>query len=163
VLVLDEPTNDLDMETLDLLEELLANYEGTLLLVSHDRSFLNHVVTSTLVFEGNGRIGKYAGGYDDWLSQRQEVSGPGQKGIAAKQEKPKSTRKLTNKEREELKNLPRRIEQLEAELQELQQAMADPAFYQQDKGQIAAATARAESIPRELEKNFERWEELDGL
>ena len=163
VLVLDEPTNDLDMETLELLEEQLMNYEGTLLLVSHDRSFLNHVVTSTLVFEGNGRIGEYAGGYDDWLSQRQEASGPGQKGIPAKPEKQKSTRKLSNKEREELKTLPKRIEQLEAELEELQQAMADPAFYQQGRDEITAATARAETIPHELEHCFERWEELEGL
>ena len=163
VLVLDEPTNDLDMETLDLLEELLANYEGTLLLVSHDRSFLNNVVTSTLVFERNGRISEYAGGYDDWLSQRQEALGTGQKGIPAKQEKQKGTRKLSNKEREELKNLPRRIEQLEAEQAALHETMADPSFYQQDKNQITAATARAEAIPHELEHCFERWEELEGL
>jgi ATP-binding cassette subfamily F protein uup len=163
VLVLDEPTNDLDMETLELLEELLMNYEGTLLLVSHDRSFLNNVVTSTLVFEGNGRISEYAGGYDDWLSQRQEALGTGQKGIPAKQEKQKSTRKRTNKEREELENLPRRIEQLEAEQAALHETMADPAFYQQDKDQITAATERAETIPHELEHCFERWEELEGL
>ena len=163
LLVLDEPTNDLDMETLELLEEQLMNYEGTLLLVSHDRSFLNNVVTGTLVFEGNGRIGEYAGGYDDWLSQRKTESDAGPKEIAAKPEKQKSTRKLSNKERDELKNLPRRIEQLEAELEELQQAMADPAFYQQSKDDIAAATARAETIPHELELCFERWEELEGL
>ena len=163
VLVLDEPTNDLDMETLELLEELLANYEGTLLLVSHDRSFLNNVVTSTLVFEGNGRISEYAGGYDDWLSQRQEALGTGQKGIPAKAEKQKGTRKLSNKEREELKNLPKRIEQLEAEQAALHETMADPAFYQQDKEKITAATTRAEAIPHELEHCFERWEELEGL
>ncbi len=163
VLVLDEPTNDLDMETLELLEEQLMNYEGTLLLVSHDRSFLNNVVTSTLVFEGNGRIGEYAGGYDDWLSQRQEAPGARPEGAVPKPEKRQTTRKLTNKEREELKHLPHRIEQLEAELDELQQTMADPAFYQQNKGEIASATARAENIPHELEKCFERWEELEGL
>ncbi|VGO14963.1 ABC transporter ATP-binding protein uup [Pontiella desulfatans] len=162
VLVLDEPTNDLDVETLELLEELLANYEGTLLLVSHDRSFLNNVVTSTMVFEGNGKIGEYAGGYDDWLSQRSQV----EKSQAESQkpsEKKKATRKLSNKEREELKNLPKRIEELEAELEELQQAMTDPAFYQKPKEEIAAATERAEAIPHELEKSFERWEELEGL
>ncbi len=163
VLVLDEPTNDLDMETLDLLEELLANYEGTLLLVSHDRSFLNHVVTSTLVFEGNGQIGEYAGGYDDWLLQRQAAPGTQQVEETPKPAKQKSTRKPTNKEREELKNLPHRIEQLEAELEDLQQAMTDPAFYQQNKDEIASATARAEAIPHELEKCYERWEELEGL
>jgi len=163
VLVLDEPTNDLDMETLELLEEQLMNYEGTLLLVSHDRSFLNNVVTSTLVFEGGGKIGEYAGGYDDWLSQRQEAPGTRKEVAAPRQEKRQVTRKLTNKEREELKSLPHRIEQLEAELESLQQSMADPAFYQQSKDAIAAATARAEAIPRELENCFERWEELERL
>ncbi|MBN2686280.1 MAG: ATP-binding cassette domain-containing protein [Pontiellaceae bacterium] len=164
MLVLDEPTNDLDMETLELLEERLMNYEGTLLLVSHDRSFINQVVTSTLVFEGDGRIGEYAGGYDDWLQQsaNQKTDVEEQKAAPA-QEKKKTTRKLTNKEREELKNLPKKIEQLEEELESLQQAMTDPSFYQQDKEKIATATARAEIIPQELEKSFERWEELEGL
>ena len=162
VLVLDEPTNDLDVETLELLEELLANYEGTLLLVSHDRAFLNNVVTSTLVFEGEGKIGEYAGGYDDWLSQRSQVEN--QRVESQKPaEKKKATRKLSNKEREELKNLPKRIEELEAELEELQTSMTDPAFYQRPKDKITAATERAEAIPAELEKSFERWEELEGL
>jgi ATP-binding cassette subfamily F protein uup len=162
VLVLDEPTNDLDMETLELLEEQLMNYEGTLLLVSHDRSFLNNVVTSTLVFEGKGKIGEYAGGYDDWLSQRSEHRDQKPEAVQSA-EKKVSTRKLTNKEREELASLPRRIEQLEAELEKIQQTMADPAFYQQSRDAIAAKTARAEAIPHELEKCFERWEELEGL
>ncbi len=162
VLVLDEPTNDLDVETLELLEELLAAYEGTLLLVSHDRSFLNNVVTSTLVFEGNGTIGEYAGGYDDWLSQRAESSM--QKAAAPQTtEKKVTTRKLTNKEREELKNLPGRIEQLEAELESLQTAMTDPAFYQKPPEEIQAATRRAEAIPDELEHCFERWAALESL
>jgi ATP-binding cassette subfamily F protein uup len=162
VLVLDEPTNDLDAETLELLEELLANYEGTLLLVSHDRSFLNNVVTSTLVFEGEGRIGEYAGGYDDWLSQRSEVES--RKVESQKPaEKQKATRKLNNKEREELKNLPKLIEQLEKEQETLHQAMADPAFYQKTKDAIAAATARAEVLPKKLEAAFERWDELERL
>ncbi|MBN2703402.1 MAG: ATP-binding cassette domain-containing protein [Pontiellaceae bacterium] len=164
MLVLDEPTNDLDMETLELLEERLMNYEGTLLLVSHDRSFINQVVTSTLVFEGGGRIGEYAGGYDDWLLQSaNQKSDSAEKKAALPQEKKKTSRKLTNKEREELKNLPIIIEQLEEELKTLQQAMTDPLFYQQDKEKIATATARAETIPQELEKSFERWEELEGL
>ncbi|MBN2164359.1 MAG: ATP-binding cassette domain-containing protein [Pontiellaceae bacterium] len=162
VLVLDEPTNDLDMETLELLEEQLMNYDGTLLLVSHDRSFLNNVVTSTLVFEGNGRIGEYAGGYDDWLLQR-SVAESQESTTAKPAEKKVATRKLSNKEREELKNLPKKIEELEAELEALQQAMAAPSFYQQDREKIAAATARAEAIPHELEKCFERWEELERL
>ena len=162
VLVLDEPTNDLDMETLDLLEELLANYEGTLLLVSHDRSFLNNVVTSTLVFEGEGRVNEYPGGYDDWLSQRSEVRD--QKPESQKPaENRETTRKLSNKERAELKSLPRLIEQLETEQEELHDAMSDPAFYQKTKAEIAAATVRAEEIPKKLEDAFERWEELERL
>jgi ATP-binding cassette subfamily F protein uup len=162
VLVLDEPTNDLDVETLELLEELLAAYEGTLLLVSHDRSFLNNVVTSTMVFEGEGRIREYAGGYDDWLSQRSEVRVQ-ESNTQKAPEKKVSTRKLTNKERAELKNLPKRIEELEAELDDLQQRMSDPEFYQRPKDEIQAATERAEAIPHELEKSFERWEELERL
>ncbi len=160
VLVLDEPTNDLDMETLDLLEELLANYEGTLLLVSHDRSFLNNVVTSTLVFEGDGRVNEYPGGYDDWLSQRSEVESRKVEGQKVKTQK---SRKLSNKEREELNNLPKLIEQLEAEQETLHNTMADPAFYQKPKDEIAAATARAEEIPQKLDAAFERWEALEGL
>ncbi|WP_136059641.1 ATP-binding cassette domain-containing protein [Pontiella sulfatireligans] len=162
VLVLDEPTNDLDVETLELLEELLANYEGTLLLVSHDRSFLNNVVNSTMVFEGDGKIGEYAGGYDDWLTQRSNAEKPKAKSQQPA-EKKKATRKLSNKEREELKNMPKRIEQLEEEQEALHTAMSDPGFYQKTKEEIAAANARAEAIPHELEKSFERWEELEGL
>jgi len=160
VLVLDEPTNDLDAETLELLEELLANYEGTLLLVSHDRSFLNNVVTSTLVFEGEGMVNEYPGGYDDWLSQRSEVES---RKIENQKVKSPKSRKRSNKEREELRNLPKLIEQLEAEQETLHQTMADPAFYQKPKDKISAATARAEEIPKKLEEAFERWEELEGL
>ena len=163
VLVLDEPTNDLDAETLELLEELLANYEGTLLLVSHDRSFLNNVVTSTLVFEGEGRVNEYPGGYDDWVEQRQEVLGTRQQSETPKSARQKTTRKLSNKEREELRHLPRLIEQLEAEQAALHDAMSDPVFYQKTKDEIAAANARAEEIPKKLEDAFERWEELERL
>ncbi|MCF7817755.1 MAG: ATP-binding cassette domain-containing protein [Kiritimatiellales bacterium] len=161
VLVLDEPTNDLDAETLELLEDLLMNYDGTLLLVSHDRSFLNNVVTSTLVFEGAGQVNEYVGGYDDWLSQRQEALGRSQQ--AQPPEKQKTGRKLSNKERSELNSLPKLIEQLEAELETLNQTMADPSFYQQPKSEIAATTARAEEIPKKLEAAFERWEALERL
>ncbi|MCK4563509.1 MAG: ATP-binding cassette domain-containing protein [Verrucomicrobia bacterium] len=163
VLVLDEPTNDLDAETLELLEELLANYEGTLLLVSHDRSFLNNVVTSTLVFESEGQLNEYPGGYDDWLSQRQAALGTRQQKDTRQPAKQKVTRKLSNKEREELATLPKLIEQLEAEQEALHQAMADPAFYQKTKNEIADETARAEAIPKKLEEAFERWEELESL
>ncbi len=163
VLVLDEPTNDLDVETLELLEDLLAAYSGTLLLVSHDRSFLNNVVTSTFVFEGNGQVNEYLGGYDDWLNQRQEALGTRQKEQPSTAEKSQPKRKLSNKEREELKKLPRQIEKLEAEQETLHATMADPTFYQKAKEEIAAATERAEAIPHELEKSFERWEELESL
>jgi ATP-binding cassette subfamily F protein uup len=163
VLVLDEPTNDLDTETLELLEELLANYTGTLLLVSHDRAFLNNVVTSTLVFEGSGQINEYPGGYDDWLEQRQNTALAKQVETEPKQEKQKSTRKLSNKERAELKALPLQLEHLEREQEELHDAMADPGFYQRPKDEITSSTARAEEIPKKIEEAFERWAELEGL
>jgi ATP-binding cassette subfamily F protein uup len=163
VLVLDEPTNDLDAETLELLEDLLMNYEGTLLLVSHDRSFLNNVVTSTLVFEGKGQINEYVGGYDDWMEQKKKIIETQKPAQSPEPVKPKTGRKLSNKEREELKGLPKLIEKLEAEQEALHQAMTDPSFYQKSKDEITAATERAEAIPHELEKSFERWEELEGL
>ncbi|NCC50006.1 MAG: ATP-binding cassette domain-containing protein [Spartobacteria bacterium] len=164
VLVLDEPTNDLDAETLELLEDLLVEYTGTLLLVSHDREFLNNVVSSTLVFEGNGRVSEFVGGYDDWLSQRKPVEPPAP---SAQKTRPPvapapAIRKLTNREREELNALPGRIEQLENELQALQALMADPAFYKQPPDEIRRRTQRAELIPHELEAAYARWEELDG-
>jgi ATP-binding cassette subfamily F protein uup len=160
-LVLDEPTNDLDLETLELLEERLLSYEGTLLLVSHDREFLNRVVTSTLVFEG-GAVNAYPGGYDDWLEQRRVVessSATRESADAAKRKK--TTRKLSNKEREELTRLPERIDALERELHDLQSAMSAPEFYRQPPEVIAQKTARAEAIPRELEEAFERWASLE--
>ena len=164
VLVLDEPTNDLDIETLELLEELLAGYAGTLLLVSHDRAFLNNVVTSTLVFEGEGRVAPYPGGYDDWLAQRPEPrrSEPRKERKGGKEQRRPGRRKLSNKERAELEGLPGLIERLEAEQHGLQQAMADPAFYRKGREEMAVATARAEEIPRLLEAAYERWTELEG-
>ncbi|MET0105322.1 MAG: ATP-binding cassette domain-containing protein [Sedimenticola sp.] len=167
VLVMDEPTNDLDMETLELLEELLLEYQGTLLLVSHDRAFLNNVVTSCLVFEGEGRVNEYVGGYDDWLRQRQPVieEKPVSKPQpAAKAEKPRSKpRKLSYKDQRELEALPKRIEELETQLDELQNRMADPAFYQQEGGIIAEAKASMETLEAELSEAFERWESLEAL
>jgi len=162
VLVLDEPTNDLDVETLDLLEEMLAEYQGTVLLVSHDRAFLNNVVTSTIVFD-QGQIGEYAGGYDDWLEQssrQQKVVEQVQK--AAEPQKAR-TRKLTNKEREQLETLPKFIETLEAELEELHATLNDPEFYRRDPAEIKIVTERAEVVPHELESAYDRWAELDVL
>ncbi len=161
VLVLDEPTNDLDVETLDLLEELLADYQGTVLLVSHDRAFLNNVVTSTIVFE-DGRVSENAGGYDDWVSQRSEDRE--QKTDDGEQKAGKTrTRKLSNKERYELKELPRKIEQLEAELEELHTTLNDPGFYRRPPAEIKPVTERAEAVPHELEAAYDRWAELDVL
>ena len=126
--MLDEPTNDLDAETLELLEELL-DYQGTVLLVSHDRTFLNNVVTSTLVLEGNGRVAEYVGGYDDWLRQRQSPTARVSKAVAkdGKAQPPaERPRRLNYQERRELEALPERIEALEAEQAQLFQAMSDP-------------------------------------
>jgi ATP-binding cassette subfamily F protein uup len=164
MLVLDEPTNDLDVETLELLEERLLDYTGTLLLVSHDRAFINNVVTSTLVFEGDGKINEYVGGYDDWLRQRQ----PEKKPAVNKQEKtaerqPQRSRKLGYKEQRELDGLPAVIEQLENEQQALHTQMADPAFFKQDGEVIAQGQARLLEVEQALEQAYARWEELEGL
>ncbi len=137
LLVLDEPTNDLDVETLELLESLLVEYPGTVLLVSHDRAFLNGVVTSTLAIEPDGRVTEYDGGYDDYVRQRSaQVSVESKTSIVASREPPAAARvkakKLSFKERRELESLPGRIEPLEAEIKELHEAMADPAFYKRD-------------------------------
>ena len=168
VLVLDEPTNDLDIETLELLESLLVGYQGTVLLVSHDRAFLNDVVTSTLAIEADGRVKEYDGGYDDYLRQRRR-GGPGRAegppAPAPPSSRPQADRprKLSHKERKELEALPGRIEELEAARAELHDAMADPAFYRQDGGAIAEAKARLEAIEAELAIAYERWEALESL
>ena len=164
VLVLDEPTNDLDMETLELLEELLAGYRGTVLLVSHDREFLNNVATSTLVFEGGGKITAYAGGYDDWLAQR-----PAPEAAAPKKEKKPQPdrnrnarpRKLSFKEKKELAALPARIEALEAEQANLHARMADPEFYREAGEAVAETTRRIDALEAELEAAYARWEALE--
>jgi len=167
VLVMDEPTNDLDIETLELLEELLLEYPGTLLLVSHDRVFLNNVVTSTMVLEGDGLINEYAGGYDDWLSQRKPVTSAPVKAKPAKEiirpKKPIVARKLTSKEQRELDNFASVIEKIEAEQKEIYALLADFNFYQKDPAEIAKTKARSEFLSNELEKAYERWEYLEEL
>jgi ABC transport system ATP-binding/permease protein len=167
VLVMDEPTNDLDIETLDLLEELLAEFSGTLLLVSHDREFLNHVVTSTLVLEGGGRVGEYVGGYDDWLRQRRPPEAPRASRPAAKPAaRPAAApakRKLSYKEARELEQLPGRIEGLEEEQRLLHTAFADPALYRQEGGEVVRVRSRLEALERELAEAYERWEVLAEL
>ena len=162
VLVLDEPTNDLDMETLELLEDLLVEYPGTLLLVSHDREFLNNVVSSTLVFEGNGLIQEYVGGYDDWLQQRPVTQSPSPKTENIKAHPPKPTsKKLSYKETRELEALPAQIEKLETKLDALHQQMNDPEYYKRPADEIKADAERLEALPVELEKLYERWTELE--
>ena len=167
VLVMDEPTNDLDAETLDLLEERILEYSGTLLLVSHDREFLNNVVTGTLVFEGDAQVKQYAGGYDDWLVQRTPPAPPKAEKPAAKSKpprtKPEGPRRLTYKEKLELEALPQRIESLEARQDQMHRTMADPAFYQQDGQTIADAKAELEALQRELAEVYQRWETLESL
>jgi ATP-binding cassette subfamily F protein uup len=164
VLVLDEPTNDLDLETLDLLEELLADFGGTVFLVSHDRDFLNRIVTSTLVFNGEGRVEEYFGGYDDWLRQRPQpaAAAPPVKLVREKPAKERP-RKLTFKERQEISELPQRIEELEAEQAELHAQLADPALYRGGGEQIAALRDRLTDAETELEAAYARWAELEAL
>lgn len=170
LLVLDEPTNDLDAETLELLEELLIDYAGTLILISHDRSFLNAVVTRSIVFE-NGAIGEYAGGYDDWLIQRPEpvAEKPREQAptkpapVPREEAKPVAKlKKLSYKEQRELEQLPLLIEQLETQLAELQLFMTMPTFYQQDAAKITAKQQALEQLAAELEKAFARWEALES-
>ncbi len=172
VLVLDEPTNDLDAETLELLEELLVNYVGTLLLVSHDRAFLDNVVTGTLVHEGNGRFTEYMGGYEDWIRQRKvaeaarntPVPAPSlpaatpQKGV-----KIEKGRKFLNREQRELDELPAKIEELEAKQAELSQKLADPALYQSKDGEFQKVERELNELHHTIENTMARWEELEKL
>jgi ATP-binding cassette subfamily F protein uup len=163
VLVMDEPTNDLDAETLDLLEDLLVEYQGTLLIVSHDRDFLDNVVTSTLVFEGDGRIGDYVGGYADWVHEKEKVAAAAR--AAANEPAPpaKSARKLTNKEQRELDALPAQIDALETEQAELGKKLADPVFYQRERSAAAQVKARLDELDRQHAAALARWEELEAV
>jgi ATP-binding cassette subfamily F protein uup len=165
---MDEPTNDLDIETLELLEELLLEYSGTLLLVSHDRAFLNNVVTSTFVLEGEGMVNEYPGGYDDWLSQRKPTVPQAKVRVKAapkvsKHDKPVKPRKLSFKEIHELESLPATIEKLESEQEELYHLLGDITFYQKDPGLIAQTKLRSESIAHEILEAYKRWEHLERL
>jgi len=171
MMVLDEPTNDLDVDTLELLEDLLADYDGTLLLVSHDRTFLDNVVTSTLVFEGGGRVGEYVGGYEDWVRYRAQAvperpaaapaAAPAARAVSAQAPRTKP-RKLSYKEQRELDALPARIEALEAEQQRLQAAAGDPGFYRQPGADIAATMERLRAVAAELADGYARWDELES-
>jgi ATP-binding cassette subfamily F protein uup len=167
VLVMDEPTNDLDAETLDLLEDLLVEYQGTLLIVSHDRDFLDNVVTSTLVFEGDGHIGDYVGGYADCVRERSKVAAAkAARTEAASEPAPRAARaarKLTAKERRELEELPARIEAYEAEQGRLGAKLADPVFYQRERSAAAEVKARLDELDRQHADAFARWEELEAV
>jgi ATP-binding cassette subfamily F protein uup len=175
VIVLDEPTNDLDTETLELLEQRLVPFSGTVLIVSHDRAFLNNVVTSTIVFEENlqGKtvIREYVGGYDDWVRQRptiKEVASPRQKARhilnpAAPEPRTTPRRKLKYKERQELASLPHKIEQLDSEITGIHQQMADPAFYRQSGELIASRQQHLTTLEAKLAAAYKRWEQLESL
>ncbi len=165
ILVLDEPTNDLDTETLEILEDLLMKYNGTILLVSHDRAFINNVVTSTLAFEGNALIKEYVGGYDDWLWQCTPQVRRSDAAVANRQSQPKQSPrpKFGYRQKRELESLPQTIEELEIEQKELFQAMGDPDLYKKDKFEMITKKARLESVNNELEAVYARWEELEQL
>jgi ATP-binding cassette subfamily F protein uup len=170
LLVLDEPTNDLDLETVELLEELVADFDGTLLLVSHDREFLDNVTTSTLVLEGAGRIRETVGGYSDWakVARQEKPKSKPRKEKASKAPAPKSSpaegpRRRTWKESRELEALPARIEELETRQSELHDRMADPSFYQETGKKIAAVRDELAAVDDALAETFARWEELEGL
>ena len=164
VLVLDEPTNDLDIDTLDLLEELLIDYRGTIILVSHDRAFLNNVVTSTLVFEGNGKINQYIGGYDDWLRQRKTEQPISSQQPAKVQAKATTTsKKLSYKDQRELDNLPQEIENLETQIAGLSEQISQPDFYRGDRNDIAETETRLSELQQQLSHCYDRWESLENL
>ncbi len=167
-LVLDEPTNDLDLETLELLEQQLVEWPGTLLLVSHDRRFLDNVVTSTIAFEGGGRVEEYVGGYEDYLRQRRNPPAPpaaAQAGLAPAEQKPKTVarKKRSFKEEREYAALPDRIATLEEEHKSLQASLADPEFYKQGGAAIQHAVDRSSQIEQELLEAMTRWDELDSI
>ena len=171
LLVLDEPTNDLDVETLELLEEMLGDYAGTILLVSHDRDFLDAVVTSTIVLEGDGRVGEYVGGYTEWLRQRPRGAMKGDMraekfGEAAKPVAPEipaaPRRKLSYKDQRELELLPARIESLEKRMAELGQALQDPTLYQKGSDAVTALNTELGTTQKELETALARWEALES-
>lgn len=181
-LILDEPTNDLDVESLELLEDLVGNFDGTIILVSHDRAFLDNIVTSTWVFEGNGVIKEYVGGYSDWqrfarqrqssgqplgqsssqLSQLQKSNMPKKGASPASEIKPSTGKKLSYKESQELEKLPKRIEAMEAEKQQIEDEMSQADFFKQDESLIKEKTQRLEALGVSLGEAYERWESLEN-
>ena len=177
ILVLDEPTNDLDVDTLELLEELLINFTGTVLLVSHDREFLNNIVTSCLAFEGQGKVREYVGGYDDWLLQRdlpeKKAKSSSLKNSSAQKSNntanapttaatPPVVKKLSYNEQRELKQLPRKLEKLEEAIEAIQAKFSDADFYQRDPDSISKLQADLSQLETDLEQAYERWEALES-
>ncbi len=170
LLVLDEPTNDLDIETLEVLEQKLCDYSGTLIVVSHDREFLDNVVTSTIVFEEDGRIQEYVGGYSDWVRHGKrlaEIDNPYETGErkrrAAERRRQRPATKLSYMDQRELDALPAEIEELEAAVAALQETVADPGFYSQDGDAVRETLERLTDTEAELEKRVDRWAELEAL
>ncbi|MBT3313759.1 MAG: ATP-binding cassette domain-containing protein [Anaerolineae bacterium] len=167
LLVLDEPTNDLDIETLEILENMLLEYPGTLILVSHDRSFLNNLVTSTLVLIKDGQGREFVGGYDDWQNQKdanksiQKSEKKAQKASSSAPEKKRKPKRLTYKEERELETLPAKIEMFETEQAQLNDSLANPAFYRENNVEVSQAVKRLREIEEELQQAYLRWEELD--
>jgi ATP-binding cassette subfamily F protein uup len=173
LLVMDEPTNDLDAESLEILEERLVEYEGTLLVVSHDRAFLNNVVTSMIVFEPDG-IREYVGGYDDWLRQtkshqeNQRTASPATKGSVTSASNPKTpvekpaSQKLSYKEKQELESLPNKIQQIESQQAELHARMSAEDYYKQPASELSADAQRMESLDSQLLQAYERLESLEA-
>jgi ATP-binding cassette subfamily F protein uup len=174
LLVMDEPTNDLDAETLELLEEMVADYAGTLLLVSHDRAFLDNVVTSTLVFEGDGQINEYVGGYTDWLRQpkvaaaaastaaAKPTAAAGSRGAAGSTGAAPKLKRLSYNEQRELAQLPEKIQRLETEQAQLNALISDPAAFQRNKDESNLALQRLQALAAELETAYSRWDTLDS-
>jgi ATP-binding cassette subfamily F protein uup len=169
VLVLDEPTNDLDIETLELLEELLAQYDGTLFLVSHDRAFLDNVVTQVIAFEGDGKLMEYAGGYEDWVrvkkfqsGQKAAASAPAKPLTKAPEEKSKVASKRSFKEQKELDEMPKRIEVLEREQEDITAALGSGTLFRDNPSHAKQLQQRADEIEQELSKLMARWEALEN-
>ncbi|MND97848.1 ABC transporter ATP-binding protein uup [compost metagenome] len=182
LLVLDEPTNDLDVETLELLEEVLSNFKGTVLMVSHDRAFLDNVVTSTLVFEGEGKVREYVGGYQDWLRQGGSpkllgvtenksgkaelnsaiVTAPAAVPVAEVEAAPVAKKKLSYKLQRELEALPGQIDAMEQQMAAVQAEISSPSFYQRPINETTAVLAKLEQLQAELDVLVERWAELDA-
>src|SRR5690606_24629851 len=166
ILVLDEPTNDLDIETLELLEELLQSYPGTVLLVSHDREFLNNVVTQTLAAEGNGHWQEYVGGYDEWLAQRPaqpdaDEEKSRKKEVAAERPKPARKSRITSWELAELEGIPNAIAQLESEQSSLASRLADGSLYRDAPDEVDAINQQLHALEEQLNELFARWELLE--